>query len=240
MWTSYGDFKSWFDKVLCEEAHYGCHNSTSSAMPDSSGAWQTATSEVLATSSLPLYTTTSLLASSAGVPEEPIASNETPTALATPITMEPTAVETGVTSTETAAMSQHSSEAPALRNNARQVAMIFGCGLLAAVLIYIFVTVEIRFFQFIRNAFRLLGVNSFQKDREMGLQSESFDVHENIEREDQRLGLGKLAKLRVLWYMFIHGETFDEARLRYVQHMFAANGISPDGQPLDPKFVRYD
>lgn len=73
----------------------------------------------------------------------------------------------------------------------------------------------------------------------MGLTSETFDLTSNV-AGDEREGLSRRSKLRVLFYMLIYGETFDEARFRLVRYQFAQNGIAPDGQPLDPKFVKYE
>ena len=121
------------------------------------------------------------------------------------------------------------------------VFLFFALGFTAAILLYLLTPVVIRLFTFVYNVSKLVfgSKGSFSEDSSMGLTSESFDLVQNIDGDDNRGGLSKSPKIRILFYMLIHGETFDEARFRYVRYQFAQNGIAPDGQPLDPKFVNY-
>lgn len=93
-------------------------------------------------------------------------------------------------------------------------------------------TIVLLFIYFIRRLIR----GSFSQDRYLGLSSESFDLSANIEN-DSRSGLDNKAKLTILLLMLWYGESFDEARTRYVQRAFSSNNIAPDGRPRDPKAV---
>ncbi|KAF7185325.1 hypothetical protein HII31_13304 [Pseudocercospora fuligena] len=78
---------------------------------------------------------------------------------------------------------------------------------------------------------------SFQNDAEQGMHSRDFDISENITAGDSRSGLSGEAKAEVYGLMRRHGVNFDEARRLYTERQFAAQGIGPDGRPLDKKAV---
>lgn len=143
---------------------------------------------------------------------------------------------------QTRASEVSSDHSAGLHGNVGMMLLFFGAGVLASMILYLLTPVIIRFCQFVYNFTRIWISNesrgSFAGDSEAGLSSEAFSLTGNLDRGDQRNGLDKSAKLRILWYMFIHGESFDESRLRYVHYQFARNGIGTDGQPLDPKFRR--
>lgn len=80
---------------------------------------------------------------------------------------------------------------------------------------------------------------SFQDDAEQGLHSSDFSLADNLVGEDSRGGLDDAAKKEVLRIMKRRGMNFDQARAVYMERRFAANGISADGMPRDPKFVSF-
>lgn len=112
-------------------------------------------------------------------------------------------------------------------------------GLKALILITAAVTLSVVAILLLVYAVRRLLRNSFARDRYLGLSSETFDLTNNI-NDDTRRGLNVKAKFTVLAIMLWFGETFDEARARYVQRAFASNNIGPDGRPRDPKAVFFD
>lgn len=69
------------------------------------------------------------------------------------------------------------------------------------------------------------------------MHSRDFDISENITAGDSRSGLSGEAKAEVYGLMRRHGVNFDEARRLYTERQFAAQGIGPDGRPLDKKAV---
>lgn len=247
MWRTYGEFKSWFDELLCDKAGVHCANSTVAASASiASSAVSTpfisATAEDLAAAT---PETLEPIASLSATPLETIASLSA-TPLETIASLSATPLETiasysSLLVSSATPVPDGGSSVPSPSSHGRghgfKIAVIVAAVLLALVLAYLFLAVEIRFCKFVGNVFRLLLNRGFQGDHESGLHSENFDIHDNIEREDARHGLSKGAKFYVLFYMFLYDESFDNARLRYVQRKFAANGIGPDGQPLDPKFV---
>lgn len=120
------------------------------------------------------------------------------------------------------------------------IALVVACVFLGLILLYLLVPFFMRLGIFICNVTQLLfkRQGSFADDGRMGLTSSTFDISGNLQ-DDGREGLDKKSKLRILVYMLVYAETFDEARFRLVRYQFAQNGIAPDGQPLDPKSVRY-
>lgn len=81
--------------------------------------------------------------------------------------------------------------------------------------------------------------STFSGDIEAGLSSGTFDLHSNIEDGDSRAGLDDASKAEILKIMKKRRMRFDEARRVYTQNRFKANGIGPDGRPLDPKAVTF-
>lgn len=81
--------------------------------------------------------------------------------------------------------------------------------------------------------------HSFSDDLEAGLSSSNFDLAANISEGDARAGLDDAAKREILKLMKRRRLRFDEARRVYMEQRFAANGISADGLPRDPKFVSF-
>lgn len=81
--------------------------------------------------------------------------------------------------------------------------------------------------------------SSFAGDIEAGLSSSTFDLNENLDGGDSRAGLDDEAKREILKIMKRRRLKFDQARKVYMEQRFAANGISPDGRPRDPKFVSF-
>lgn len=112
----------------------------------------------------------------------------------------------------------------------------------AASVLYLLIIVVWRALLFVSHSVHRLfrRSDSFSSDEAMGLSSKSFDLSENIERQDSRRGLEPLAKFRVWIYMLWYRESFDEARNRYVQNKFVYHNISEDGRPRDPKAVFFD
>ncbi|PRT55984.1 hypothetical protein B9G98_03604 [Wickerhamiella sorbophila] len=103
---------------------------------------------------------------------------------------------------------------------------------LIAIALIVFGTILLLFIYFVRRVIR----GSFSQDKYLGLSSETFDLSANIEN-DNRSGLDNRSKFKVLLLMLWYGESFDEARTRYVQRAFSSNNIAPDGRPRDPKAV---
>eukprot|EP00928_Gymnodinium_smaydae_P052476 TRINITY_DN3639_c0_g1_i4.p2 TRINITY_DN3639_c0_g1~~TRINITY_DN3639_c0_g1_i4.p2 ORF type:complete len:188 (+),score=29.49 TRINITY_DN3639_c0_g1_i4:158-721(+) len=78
----------------------------------------------------------------------------------------------------------------------------------------------------------------FEDARQRGLNSASFDVSGNIQRQDGRR-LGDRA-YEVAQAMYSNpGMSFDEARLMAVQAEMARWNIDPSGMPRDPKAVTF-
>ncbi|CRK19126.1 hypothetical protein BN1708_012525, partial [Verticillium longisporum] len=80
---------------------------------------------------------------------------------------------------------------------------------------------------------------SFTGDIEAGLSSSTFDLSTNVEAGDSRAGLDNASKKEILKIMKKRRMNFDQARGVYMQNRFKANGIGPDGRPLDPKAVTF-
>ncbi|GKT88057.1 DUF2015 domain-containing protein [Colletotrichum tofieldiae] len=72
-----------------------------------------------------------------------------------------------------------------------------------------------------------------------GLSSSTFDLAANVESGDARAGLDDRSKAEILKIMKQRRMKFDDARRAYTQQRFKANGIGPDGRPLDPKAVTF-
>jgi uncharacterized protein DUF2015 len=81
--------------------------------------------------------------------------------------------------------------------------------------------------------------SSFAGDIDSGLSSSTFDLSTNVEAGDSRAGLDDASKAEILKIMKKRRLRFDEARKVYMQNKFKANGIGPDGRPLDPKAVTF-
>lgn len=81
--------------------------------------------------------------------------------------------------------------------------------------------------------------SSFSGDIDAGLSSSTFDLGANVEAGDSRAGLDDASKAEILKIMKKRRLRFDEARRVYMQNRFKANGIGPDGRPLDPKAVTF-
>ncbi|EFQ28645.1 hypothetical protein CGRA01v4_07115 [Colletotrichum graminicola] len=81
--------------------------------------------------------------------------------------------------------------------------------------------------------------SSFAGDMDAGLSSSTFDLAANIESGDGRAGLDDRSKAEILKIMKKRRLKFDDARRAYMQQRFKANGIGPDGRPLDPKAVTF-
>lgn len=81
--------------------------------------------------------------------------------------------------------------------------------------------------------------SSFTGDIDAGLSSSTFDLSTNIEAGDSRAGLDDASKTEILKIMKKRRLKFDDARKMYMQNRFKANGIGPDGRPLDPKAVTF-
>ncbi|KAH6671604.1 hypothetical protein F5X68DRAFT_215296 [Plectosphaerella plurivora] len=81
--------------------------------------------------------------------------------------------------------------------------------------------------------------SSFSADIDAGLSSSTFDLNTNLEAGDSRAGLDDASKTEILKIMKKRRLRFDEARKVYMQNRFKANGIGPDGRPLDPKAVTF-
>ncbi|KAH0443291.1 protein precursor [Colletotrichum camelliae] len=80
---------------------------------------------------------------------------------------------------------------------------------------------------------------SFTGDMEAGLSSSTFDLSGNVESGDSRAGLDDRSKAEILKIMKKRRMKFDDARRVYMENRFKANGIGPDGRPLDPKAVTF-
>lgn len=78
---------------------------------------------------------------------------------------------------------------------------------------------------------------TFEDQANAGLTSESFDIEANIRDGDARAGLDERGTQEVLEIMRRERVNFDQARLIRQNQIFAANGISPSGLPLDSKAV---
>ncbi|TDZ29846.1 UPF0357 protein [Colletotrichum spinosum] len=81
--------------------------------------------------------------------------------------------------------------------------------------------------------------STFAGDIEAGLSSSTFDLGGNVESGDSRAGLDDRSKAEILKIMQKRRLKFDEARRVYMENRFKANGIGPDGRPLDPKAVTF-
>ncbi|KAK1598768.1 uncharacterized protein LY79DRAFT_665904 [Colletotrichum navitas] len=81
--------------------------------------------------------------------------------------------------------------------------------------------------------------SSFAGDMDAGLSSSTFDLAANVESGDARAGLDDRSKAEILKIMKKRRLKFDDARRVYMQQRFKANGIGPDGRPLDPKAVTF-
>ncbi|KAI8267796.1 UPF0357 protein [Colletotrichum sp. SAR 10_98] len=81
--------------------------------------------------------------------------------------------------------------------------------------------------------------STFTGDMEAGLSSSTFDLSGNVESGDSRAGLDDRSKAEILKIMKKRRMRFDEARRVYMENRFKANGIGPDGRPLDPKAVTF-
>ncbi|KAL0931623.1 protein precursor [Colletotrichum truncatum] len=81
--------------------------------------------------------------------------------------------------------------------------------------------------------------SSFTGDMEAGLSSSTFDLSGNVESGDSRAGLDDRSKAEILKIMKKRRMKFDDARRVYMENRFKANGIGPDGRPLDPKAVTF-
>ncbi|KAF6843296.1 hypothetical protein CMUS01_02208 [Colletotrichum musicola] len=81
--------------------------------------------------------------------------------------------------------------------------------------------------------------SSFTGDMEAGLSSSTFDLSGNVESGDSRAGLDDRSKAEILKIMKKRRMKFDDARRAYMESRFKANGIGPDGRPLDPKAVTF-
>lgn len=78
----------------------------------------------------------------------------------------------------------------------------------------------------------------FQDDLDAGFSSNTFDINTNIANNDPRT-LDENAKEAIRKLMLEHNLTFDEARLRYFRDHMSANGVGPNGVPMDPKTVTF-
>ncbi|KAJ0302030.1 hypothetical protein COL516b_007538 [Colletotrichum fioriniae] len=75
--------------------------------------------------------------------------------------------------------------------------------------------------------------SSFVGDIDAGLSSSTFDLAGNVESGDSRAGLDDRSKKEILKIM-------KKRRMKvYMEQRFKANGIGPDGRPLDPKAVTF-
>ncbi|KAK1640324.1 hypothetical protein BDP81DRAFT_311639 [Colletotrichum phormii] len=81
--------------------------------------------------------------------------------------------------------------------------------------------------------------SSFTGDIDAGLSSSTFDLAGNVESGDSRAGLDDRSKKEILKIMKKRRMKFDDARRVYMEQRFKANGIGPDGRPLDPKAVTF-
>ncbi|KAF9871613.1 protein precursor [Colletotrichum karsti] len=81
--------------------------------------------------------------------------------------------------------------------------------------------------------------STFTGDMEAGLSSSTFDLSGNVESGDSRAGLDDRSKAEILKIMKKRRMRFDDARRVYMENRFKANGIGPDGRPLDPKAVTF-
>ncbi|KAH8093265.1 hypothetical protein BXZ70DRAFT_949705 [Cristinia sonorae] len=93
----------------------------------------------------------------------------------------------------------------------------------------------------IRSFFPSLGhytpLATFEDQANAGLTSDSFDIEANIRDGDSRAGLDERGTQEVLAIMRRDRVNFDQARLIRQNEIFAANGISPSGLPLDSKAI---
>ena len=80
---------------------------------------------------------------------------------------------------------------------------------------------------------------TFAEDAEAGFHSSNFNLAENIEASDSRVGLDDNTKREIHRIMRIRKVGFDEARSLYTQERFGREGIAPDGRPLDRKAVMF-
>ncbi|GJE91267.1 DUF2015 domain-containing protein [Phanerochaete sordida] len=80
-------------------------------------------------------------------------------------------------------------------------------------------------------------LSTFEDQANAGLTSESFDIEANIRDGDARAGMDERSTQEVLEIMRRERVGFDQARLIRQNQIFAANGISPSGLPLDSKAV---
>ncbi|OLN81666.1 UPF0357 protein [Colletotrichum chlorophyti] len=81
--------------------------------------------------------------------------------------------------------------------------------------------------------------SSFAADMDAGLSSSTFDLTGNLESGDGRAGLDDQSKAEILKIMKRRRMKFDDARRVYMEQRFKANGIGPDGRPMDPKAVTF-
>ncbi|KAI0825785.1 hypothetical protein BC629DRAFT_1578414 [Irpex lacteus] len=95
----------------------------------------------------------------------------------------------------------------------------------------------------VRSLFPRLGhytpLSTFESQANAGLTSESFDIEANIRDGDSRAGLDEQGTQEVLDIMRRERVNFDQARLIRQNQIFAANGIGPNGMPLDSKAVTH-
>ncbi|EKM50506.1 uncharacterized protein PHACADRAFT_263835 [Phanerochaete carnosa HHB-10118-sp] len=80
-------------------------------------------------------------------------------------------------------------------------------------------------------------LSTFEDQANAGVTSESFDIEANIRDGDTRVGLDERGTQEVLEIMRRERVNFDQARVIRQNQIFAANGISPSGLPLDSKAV---
>jgi hypothetical protein len=81
--------------------------------------------------------------------------------------------------------------------------------------------------------------STFAGDIEAGLSSNTFDLSGNVEDGDSRAGLDDASKKAILKIMKKWMMNFVQARKKYMEERFSANGIGADGMPRDPKFVSF-
>ncbi|ORY01934.1 hypothetical protein K493DRAFT_88660, partial [Basidiobolus meristosporus CBS 931.73] len=87
----------------------------------------------------------------------------------------------------------------------------------------------------LKRGYHPVSGRTFLEDLENGLNSENFDIIQNIESGDSRPGLDSEEIQKI---MKKHSCTFDEARVIRQKTKFQSNNIDPaTGMPLDPKAV---
>jgi len=84
-----------------------------------------------------------------------------------------------------------------------------------------------------------LASYSFSDQAAAGITSSNFDLEENLGEGsgENRMGLDERGVEEVRRIMAIEKCSFDRARLIRQNRLLAANGIAPDGTPLDRKAI---